>query len=50
MSKLPKDAFEQDVLYLRPKATVPADPDSPWYEEAPAGKNSLSVTVKGKVC
>ena len=46
MSKLPKYAIEQDVLYLRPKATVPADPDSPWYDEAPVGKNSLSVMVK----
>ena len=46
MSKLPKYAIEQDVLYLRPKASVPADPDSPWYDEASVGKNSLSVMVK----
>ena len=45
-SKLPKYAFEQDTLYLRPKSSVPVDLSSPWYEEAAVGKNTLSVMVK----
>ncbi len=49
MKKLPKYAFEQDVLYLRSKSTTPADPDAPWYEEAPVGKSTLSVMVK-QIC
>ena len=46
LAKLPKYAFEQDILYLRPKAKTPADDHSPWYEEAAVGKNTLSVMVK----
>ena len=46
LAKLPKYAFEQDILYLRPKASTPADDHSPWYEEAAVGKNTLSVMVK----
>ena len=47
LAKLPKYAFEQDnILYLRPKATTPADLSLPWYEEAAVGKNTLSAMVK----
>ena len=47
LAKLPKYAFEQDnILYLRPKATTPADLSLPWYEEAVVGKNTLSAMVK----
>ena len=38
MKKLPKYAFESDILYLRPKRSTPEAPDIPWYEEAPVGK------------
>lgn len=46
LSKLPPYAFEHDVLYLRPKRTVPSDPTSPWYDNIPVGKNTLSTMVK----
>ena len=46
LAKLPKYAFQQDILYLRPKASTPADDQLPWYEEAAVGKNTLSVMVK----
>ena len=44
-SKLPKFAFEKDVLYLRPKQTAPSD-DSPWYDCAPIRKHTLATFVK----
>ena len=46
MKHLPKYALENDVLYLRPKLKCPADPDVPWYEEKPVGKNTLSSMMK----
>ena len=46
MKKLSKYAFDNDILYLRPKATAPSDPEAPWYDEAPVGKNTLATTVK----
>ena len=46
MKKLPKYAFENDILYLRPKSYTPEDLDAPWYEEVAVGKNTLSVMVK----
>ena len=29
-----KYAFDNDILYLRPKVTAPSDPEAPWYDEA----------------
>ena len=46
LKMLPKFAFENDILYLRPKSSAPSNPDVPWYEEAPVGKNTLSTMVK----
>lgn len=46
MARLPKYAFKQDILYLRPKPSAPADESSPWYGQAAVGKNTLSVMVK----
>lgn len=46
VKKLPKYAFESDILYLRPKRSTTEAPDIPWYEEAPVGKNSLSLMVR----
>ena len=37
---IPKYAFDNNILYLRPKTYTPEDPDAPWYE------NTLSVMVK----
>ena len=47
IKRLPKYAFVHDVLYLRPKPKCPADPDAPWYEEKPVGKNTHSTMMKG---
>ena len=46
MKRLPTYAFENDLLYLRPKSKCPSDPDVPWYEEKPVGKNSLASMMK----
>jgi len=46
VNKLPKYAFDRDILYLRPKAMVPIDPEAPWYDKAPVRKNSLSAMMK----
>ena len=43
---LPKYAFEKDILYLRPKPKLPADPEEAWYENSPVGRNTLSTMVK----
>ena len=41
-----KYAFDNDILYLRPKVKAPSDPEAPWYDEAPVGKNTLATMVK----
>ena len=46
MKHLPKYAFENDVLYLWPKIKWPSDPDAPWFEEKPVGKNTLASMMK----
>ena len=46
MKRLPRYAFIEDILYLRPKEKCPADPESSWYEERPLGKNTLSNMMK----
>ena len=43
---MPKIALEKDILYLRPKKLKPSDPDQPWYENSPVGKNTLRNMVK----
>ena len=43
---MPKIALEKDILYLRPKKLKPSDPDKPWYENSPVGKNTLRNMVK----
>ena len=45
LSKLPPYAFREDVLYCRPKPKTPANPDAPWYEDCPVGKNKLGSYV-----
>ena len=46
MKCLPRYAFVNDILYIQPREQSPADPDSPWYEEQPVGKNTLLNMMK----
>lgn len=45
-SKLPKYAFEKDILFVRPKANKPSSSEVPWYESAAVGKNSLATMIR----
>ena len=45
LSKLPPYALREDVLYCRPKPKTPANPDAPWCEDCPVGKNKLGSYV-----
>ena len=40
-SKLPKDAFEKDLFYVRPLSIVPSNSDDPWYTAVPTGRDTL---------
>ena len=42
LSKLPKVAFERDILYMRPKKSAPKCSETPWYDETAEGKNTLA--------
>ena len=46
LAKLPPFAFENDILYLRPKANIAQD-GTPWYYCAPVGKEKLRTMVRG---
>ena len=46
MSKLPKKAFEQDILYMKPLCKLPKSPMDPWYSEVPMGHNVLDKFLK----
>ena len=46
LAKLPPFAFENNILYLRPKCTTPQAPESTWYDNIPVGKNTLQTMVK----
>ena len=43
--RLPSFAYEQDILYLRPKKNV-TDTDTIWYDCTPVGKNTLGTMLK----
>ena len=45
LSKLPNEAFEQDVFYVRPLQNIPPDPAKPWYAAVPVGKNTLKGSL-----
>ena len=49
ISKLPPLAFEKDIFYMRPKSATPGDPDMPWYESIPVGKETLR-TMLANMC
>ena len=48
-SKLPPLAFEKDIFYMRPKSATPSDPNTPWYESIPIGKETLH-TMLANMC
>ena len=41
LSKLPQEAFVNDIFYLRPLEKTPSDPNTPWYSAVAVGKNAL---------
>jgi len=43
---LPAEAVDKDVFYLKPLASVPSNPDAPWFSSILIGKNKLNVMVK----
>ena len=45
LSKLPKDAVGKDIFYLRPLSRVPDNPNAPWYQSVPVGRNQLGKMV-----
>ena len=44
LNKLPGFAFDKDILYCRPKSTVPVR--GPWYDSVAVGTNTLSSLVR----
>ena len=42
LSKLPVEAFIEDVFYMRPLAIIPARADMPWFLKNRLGQNSCS--------
>ena len=46
LSKLPANAADNDIFYLRPAVTTPVDVQTPWYTSVPIGKNPLSKMFK----
>ena len=45
-AKLPPQAFEKYIFYVRPLQQVPTDPNHPWYSGVPIGKHTLNDKVK----
>ena len=45
LQKLPPNAYDLDIFYLRPVTKKPVD-DSPWYISVAVGKNPLSKMLK----
>ena len=46
LKKLPREAIQKDVFYIRPLQEAPADPSAPWYSAVPIGKHTLNNKVK----
>ena len=49
ISKLPQEAKEQDLVYVRPLEKQPHDTSKPWYSAVPIGNHTLQQMVK-KMC
>ena len=43
LQKLPTDAKEKDVVYLKPLPSVPTDPSKPWFTSTPVGKTCCII-------
>ena len=46
ISKLPKEAKENDIFYCRPLQKIPQDSTQPWYSPSPVGRNMLQTMVR----
>ena len=46
LSKLPRQAQQKDIFYLRAKASLPADPEDPWFTPVPVCQNVLGQMMK----
>ena len=46
ISKLPPEAREKDIFYLKPRANVPQDPMAPWYLSVPVRRNKIGEMIK----
>ena len=47
-SKIPDQARQLDIFYLRPLGNIPDDPTRPWFAATPVGENKLGAMVKDK--
>ena len=45
-SKIPDQARQLDIFYLRPLGNIPDDPTRPWFAATPVGENKLGAMVK----
>ena len=46
ISKLPREAKEKDIFYVKPKAFLLTDHVQPWYTSVPIGRNKLGEMMK----
>ena len=49
ISRLPEEAKEKDLFYVRPLEKMPLEPSKAWYSSVPLGKHTLQQKVK-KMC
>ena len=49
ISKLPEEAKEKDLVYVRPLEKLPHDASKPWYSAVLVGNHTLQQMVK-KMC
>ena len=46
LSKLPQEAIQKDIFYVRPLYEIPTDPSKLWYAAVPVGNYNLNTKVK----
>ena len=46
IAKLPSEARERDLFYVRPLQKFTSDPTCPWYTSVPLGKHTLQSKLK----
>ena len=46
IAKLPPEARERDLFYVRPLQKFTSDPTCPWYTSLPLGKHTLQSKLK----